>query len=82
MDAALGVIAIPGSQSNPSPSGVHILPLIEDGSDDYHSWNAEVAAGTPPQKMKLFLDIARSTTCMSFLLTAAVVVTKIYRVHL
>ncbi|RBA14870.1 hypothetical protein FPRO05_13086 [Fusarium proliferatum] len=62
MDAALGVIAIPGSQSNPSPSGVHILPLIEDGSDDYHSWNAEVAAGTPPQKMKLFLDIARSTT--------------------
>ncbi|KAI1053256.1 hypothetical protein LB506_012362 [Fusarium annulatum] len=62
MDAALGVVAIPGSQSNPSPSGVHVLPLIEDGSDDYHSWNAEVAAGTPPQKMKLFLDIARSTT--------------------
>ncbi|KAG4290100.1 hypothetical protein FPRO06_01986 [Fusarium proliferatum] len=62
IDAALGVVAIPGSQSNPSPSGVHVLPLIEDGSDDYHSWNAEVAAGTPPQKMKLFLDIARSTT--------------------
>ncbi|KLO89373.1 aspartic-type signal peptidase [Fusarium fujikuroi] len=62
LDAVQGVNAIHAEKSNPSPPGVHVLPLIEDGSDDYHSWNAEVAAGTPPQKMKLFLDIARSTT--------------------
>ncbi|TVY79728.1 Candidapepsin [Fusarium oxysporum f. sp. cubense] len=65
LDAAQGVVAIPGSharKSNPSPPGLHVLPLIEDNSDDYHSWIAEVAAGTPPQKMKLNLDIAKSTT--------------------
>ncbi|KAL5584014.1 hypothetical protein FOVSG1_015365 [Fusarium oxysporum f. sp. vasinfectum] len=65
LDAAQGVVAIPGSharKSNPSPPGLHVLPLIEDNSDDYHSWIAEVAAGTPPQKMKLTVDIAKSTT--------------------
>ncbi|KAH7171618.1 aspartic peptidase domain-containing protein [Fusarium sp. MPI-SDFR-AT-0072] len=65
LDAAQGVVATPGGhakKSNPSPPGLHVLPLIEDNSDDYHSWIAEVAAGTPPQKMKLNLDIAKSTT--------------------
>ncbi|KAJ4154594.1 hypothetical protein NW765_015628 [Fusarium oxysporum] len=65
LDAAQGVVAIPGSharKSNPSPPGLHVLPLSEDNSDDYHSWIAEVAAGTPSQKMKLNLDIAKSTT--------------------
>ncbi|KAF4956880.1 hypothetical protein FGADI_3483 [Fusarium gaditjirri] len=70
LDAAQGVVATPGihaERSNPSHSGLHVLPLIEDSGDDYHSWLAQVAAGTPPQKMRLYLDIAKSTTCMSFL---------------
>ncbi|KAF4418719.1 aspartic-type signal peptidase [Fusarium acutatum] len=65
LDAAPGVVATHGKharKSNPSPPGLHVLPLIADNSDNYHSWIAEVAAGTPPQKMKLNLDIAKSTT--------------------
>jgi hypothetical protein len=84
LDAAQGVVAIPGSharKSNPSPPGLHVLPLIEDNSDDYHSWIAEVAAGTPPQKMKLNLDIAKSTTCMSFQSTADILFTDNSRVY-
>ncbi|KAF5566693.1 sugar transporter [Fusarium phyllophilum] len=58
-----GVIATPGGRkTSPAPSGLRVLPLIADNSDDYHSWIAEVAAGTPPQKMRLNLDIAKSTT--------------------
>ncbi|KAL4723051.1 hypothetical protein ACLX1H_010292 [Fusarium chlamydosporum] len=65
LDAARGVAAIPknhAQESNPPPATLHVLPLIADISDDYHSWIAEVAAGTPPQKMRLNLDIAKSTT--------------------
>ncbi|PNP82118.1 hypothetical protein FNYG_04307 [Fusarium nygamai] len=67
LDAAQGVVATHAKharKSNPSPPGLHVLPLIADidNSDHYHSWIAEVAAGTPPQKMKLNLDIAKSTT--------------------
>ncbi|KAF5628091.1 aspartic-type signal peptidase [Fusarium sp. NRRL 25303] len=62
LDAARGVNAIHAKKSNPSPAGLHILPVIADNSDDYHSWIAQVAAGTPPQKMRLNLDIAKSTT--------------------
>ncbi|KAG9505052.1 hypothetical protein J7337_002018 [Fusarium musae] len=65
LDAAQGVVATHGkhaSKSNPSPPGLHVLPLIADNSDDYNSWITEVAAGTPPQKMRLNLDIAKSTT--------------------
>ncbi|KAF5582553.1 aspartic-type signal peptidase [Fusarium pseudoanthophilum] len=65
LDAAQGVVAAHGKhtrKSNASPHGLHVLPLIADNSDDYHSWIAEVAAGTPPQKMRLNLDIAKSTT--------------------
>ncbi|CVL08482.1 related to aspartic-type signal peptidase [Fusarium mangiferae] len=62
LDAAQGVNAIHAKKSNPSPAGLHVLPLIAANSDDYHSWIAQVAAGTPPQKMRLNLDIAKSTT--------------------
>ncbi|KAF5671876.1 aspartic-type signal peptidase [Fusarium denticulatum] len=65
LDTAQGVIATHAKHarnSRPSPPGLHVLPLIADNSDDYHSWIAEVAAGTPPQKMRLNLDIAKSTT--------------------
>jgi hypothetical protein len=76
LDAAQGVVATHGKHArkfNPSPPDLHVLPLIADNSDDYHSWIAEVAAGTPPQKMRLNLDIAKSTTCMSFPFDVAVV---------
>lgn len=79
LDAARGVAAIPknhAQESNPPPATLHVLPLIADISDDYHSWIAEVAAGTPPQKMRLNLDIAKSTTCTSLLSAVAVVITN------
>ncbi|KAF9767149.1 hypothetical protein IL306_000338, partial [Fusarium sp. DS 682] len=67
LDAAQGVVAT----SKSSPAGLHILPLVGDQKDSgYNSYVVEVAAGTPPQKMKLNLDIAKSTTCMISLLTA------------
>ncbi|KAF4337257.1 aspartic-type signal peptidase [Fusarium beomiforme] len=60
----LGTTATPRGHARTAkspPPGVHVLPLISDNSDDYHSYLAEVAAGTPPQKMRLNLDIAKST---------------------
>lgn len=82
LDAAQGVNAIQVKKSKPSPAGLHVLPLIADNSADYHSWITQVAAGTPPQKMRLNLDIAKSTTCKSFLLVAGVYVIDNFRVHL
>ncbi|KAF9765435.1 hypothetical protein IL306_002280 [Fusarium sp. DS 682] len=64
--AAQGVAATPGvhrGTSKSSPAGLHILPLIKTHVDpDYNSYIVEVAAGTPPQKMTLNLDVAKSTT--------------------
>jgi hypothetical protein len=84
LDAAQGAVATPGGharKSNPSPPGLRILPLIRDNSDDYNSYLAEVAAGNPPQKMNLNLDIAKSTTCMCFVLATVVLFTNTSRVY-